>query len=62
MEYFLQVASNTIVLGSLYALLALGFNFLYSANKFFDLSYASYLILGTYSYLALSKINFWSAP
>lgn len=57
MEYFLQVASNTIVLGSLYALLALGFNFLYSANKFFDLSYASYLILGTYSYLALSKIH-----
>ncbi len=45
------------MLGSLYALLALGFNFLYSANKFFDLSYAAYLIFGAYSYLAFSKIG-----
>lgn len=57
MEYLLQVASNTLVLGSLYAILALGFNFIYRANKFFDLSYASYLLIGTYSYLALSKIH-----
>ena len=57
MEYFLQILSNTIVLGSLYALLALGFNFLYSANKFFDISYAAYLVVASYSYLALSKMN-----
>lgn len=57
MEYLLQVASNTLVLGSLYAILALGFNFIYSANKFFDLSYASYFLIGTYAYLAVSKIH-----
>lgn len=57
MEYFLQIASNTVILGSLYALLALGFNFIYSTNKFFDLSYAAYLILGAYSFFTLSKIN-----
>lgn len=58
MEYLLQIISNTFVLGSLYAILALGFNFIYSANKFFDLSYASYLLIGTYSFLAISKIHF----
>lgn len=57
MEYTLQIALTTILLGSVYALLALGFNFLYSANKFFDLSYASYLLVGTYSYFALSKTH-----
>lgn len=57
MEYFLQIASNTVILASLYALLALGFNFLYSTNKFFDLSYAAYLIIGSYSFFILSKIG-----
>ncbi len=57
MEYLLQVASNTFVLGSLYAILALGFNFIYSANKFFDLSYASYFLVGIYAYLVVSKIH-----
>ncbi len=57
MEYLLQVASNTLVLGSLYAILALGFNFIYSANKFFDLSYASYFLVGIYAYLVVSKIH-----
>ncbi len=57
MEYLLQITLNTVVLTSLYALLALGFNFLYSTNKFFDLAYASYLILGTYSFLTISKAH-----
>lgn len=57
MEYFLQIALNTVVLSSTYALLALGFNFLYSTNKFFDLSYASYLLLGDYLFLVLSKAH-----
>jgi branched-subunit amino acid ABC-type transport system permease component len=57
MEYFLQIATNTVILASLYSLLALGFNFLYSTNKFFDLSYAAYLIIGVYSYLSLSGLR-----
>jgi branched-subunit amino acid ABC-type transport system permease component len=57
MEYFLQIASNTIILASLYALLALGFNLLYSTNKFFDLSYAGYIVLGGYSYLTLIPLH-----
>ena len=55
MEYALQIALNIIVLSSLYALLALGFNFLYSSSKFFDLAYASYILIGAYTYLFLSK-------
>ena len=62
MEYFFQIASNTIILGSLYALLALGFNFLYSTNKFFDLSYAAYLALGAYAYLAIAKAHLPPPP
>lgn len=54
MEYFLQVAANTVILASLYALLALGFNILYSTNRFFDLSYAAYAIVGAYAYLTIS--------
>lgn len=57
MEYFLQIASNTVILGSLYALLALGFNFLYCTNKFFDLSYAAYLVIGAYAFFSISKTH-----
>ncbi len=57
MEYFLQIAANTVILAALYSLLALGFNFLYSVNKFFDLSYAAYLVLGSYTYFLVSKAH-----
>ena len=57
MEYFLQIASNTLILASLYALLALGFNFIYSPNKFFDLSYAAYIALGAYIYFAIARAH-----
>lgn len=55
MDYLLQIILNTVVLGAMYSLLALGFNLLYSHNKFFDLSYAAYMLIGAYSYLFLSK-------
>ena len=57
MDYILQIIASTAVLGALYALLALGFNLLYSTNKFFDLSYAAYLIIGAYAYLALATFG-----
>ncbi len=56
MDYILQIILNTVVLAAMYSLLALGFNLLYSHNKFFDLSYAAYMLIGAYSYLFLSKI------
>ena len=55
MDYLLQIILNTVVLAGIYSLLALGFNLLYSHNKFFDLSYAAYMLVGAYSYLFLSK-------
>lgn len=46
MEYLLQISINIVVLTGVYSLLALGFNLLYSHNKFFDLSYAAYMLVG----------------
>jgi len=51
-EYFLQVGVQTLVLASLYAILALGYNLLYSMNRFFDITFAAYCVLGAYGYFA----------
>ncbi len=59
MDYLLQIILNTVVLAATYSLLALGFNLLYSHNKFFDLSYAAYMLVGAYAYLFLSKTLGW---
>lgn len=57
MEYFLQIGANTLVLASLYAIIALGYNFLYSMNRFFDMTYAAYMVLGAYGYFAIHQIR-----
>lgn len=48
-----------VFLGSVYALLALGFAITYNLNKFFDISYAVYLLLGGYAYLFLNSVTIW---
>ena len=62
MEYIYQIILNTIVLASLYSLLALGFNYLYSVNKFFDITFATYLLFGAYSFFVFSKLTIVSLP
>lgn len=57
MEYFLQIGVNTLVLASLYAIIALGYNLLYSMNRFFDMTYAGYMMLGAYGYFAIHKLG-----
>ena len=57
MEYIYQIILNTVILASLYSLLALGFNLIYSTNKFFDLTYSAYLVITAYSFLTLSKFQ-----
>lgn len=56
MDYILQISINVAVLAGVYSLLALGFNLLYSHSKFFDLSYAAYMLVGAYSYLFFSSL------
>lgn len=55
MEYFLQIAVDTIVLASLYTLIGTGFSLRYSIVKYLDIGFAVYLTLGAYAYLVLSK-------
>lgn len=55
MEYFLQIAVDTIVLASLYTLIGTGFSLRYSIVKYLDIGFAVYLALGAYAYLVLSK-------
>lgn len=62
MEYFLQIGANTVVLASLYAILALGYNLLYSMNRFFDMTYAGYMVIGAYGYFAIYKIGLGILP
>lgn len=55
MEVFAQLVLNSIIAGSLYALVALGFNFIYSTTKFFNMAHGSVAIIGGYTALYLSK-------
>lgn len=57
MEYFLQIGLHTLVLASLYAIIALGYNLLYSMNRFFDMTYAAYCVLGAYGYFVIAKLG-----
>ena len=48
MEVKIQIALNALVAGSIYALITLGFNLLYSTTRFFDLSYGAIAAVGGY--------------
>ncbi|MBI2097950.1 MAG: branched-chain amino acid ABC transporter permease [Candidatus Vogelbacteria bacterium] len=56
MDIVPQLVANSVIAGALYALLALGFNFLYRTVKFFDLSYGAIAATGGYTVFALSKL------
>jgi branched-chain amino acid transport system permease protein len=56
-EYFLQIGVHTLALASLYAIIALGYNLLYSLNRFFDMTYAGYMVLGAYGYFVISQLG-----
>ena len=48
MNIFPQIITNGIISGAEYGLIALGFSFIYSTAKFFDLSYGGVVALGGY--------------
>ena len=48
-DKFLQFSINGIVIGAIYAILALGFNLVYGTVWFFDLSYGAMATVGAYS-------------
>jgi branched-chain amino acid transport system permease protein len=57
MDIFLQIGTNTLVTASIYTLLGLAFSFVYSVNRYFDMTLAAYIVLGAYTAYFLQKIG-----
>ncbi|OHB18374.1 MAG: hypothetical protein A2749_02630 [Parcubacteria group bacterium RIFCSPHIGHO2_01_FULL_45_26] len=55
MEVFVQLTLNGLIAGSLYAMLALGFNLLYGTVKFFDVAYGTVGLVAAYTILAFGR-------
>ena len=55
MDILPQLIANSIIAGSIYMLVALGFNLVFSTVKFFDLGYGVLATVGAYSVFYLSK-------
>ncbi len=56
MDIVVQIILNAVIAGAIYALLALGFNLLYSTARFFDLGYGAMTAVGGYSVFWLYKM------
>ena len=54
MALVLQTAINGIIAGSLYALIAMGFNLTFATTRFFNLAHGSMAVVGGYLFYALS--------
>jgi branched-chain amino acid transport system permease protein len=64
MEFFLQLVINGIVIGSIYALVALGFVIIYKSSSILNFAQGEFLMLGAYVCLAIfatANVPFWAA-
>lgn len=50
-----QIIANSIIAGAIYALLGIGFNFVYGVTKFFNLTHGVVAAMGGYSVFYLTK-------
>jgi branched-chain amino acid transport system permease protein len=50
-----QVLVNSLIVGSVYSLIALGFNFIYGPTKFFNLAHGAVVLIGGYIFLAVVR-------
>ncbi|HKD43682.1 MAG TPA: branched-chain amino acid ABC transporter permease [Myxococcaceae bacterium] len=55
MEFFLQLVINGVVIGSIYALVALGFVIIYKASSILNFAQGELLVLGAYICLAITS-------
>ncbi|MEA1929744.1 MAG: branched-chain amino acid ABC transporter permease [Patescibacteria group bacterium] len=62
MEIIPQLVLNSIIAGSIYAMVALGFNLIYGTARFFDLGYGALAVVGGYTVFYLSKMLGWPLP
>jgi branched-chain amino acid transport system permease protein len=56
MSTFVQIVLNTIIAGGGYVLLSLGFNLLFKATKFFDVSYGALIAISAYCMFYTNRI------
>ena len=61
MDIIPQLIANSLIAGSLYALIALGFNFIYGATRFFNLAHGVIAVVGGYTVFFLTKSLGWPA-
>src|SRR5512143_3877289 len=64
MEFFLQLVLNGLVIGSIYALVGLGFVIIYKSSSILNFAQGEFLMLGAYVCLAVfstAKVPFWAA-
>ncbi len=54
---FFQLVINSIIVGTIYALIALGFNLVYSTTKFFNLAHGVFAAIGAYVVFFLYKTS-----
>ncbi|OGG56401.1 hypothetical protein A2680_01600 [Candidatus Kaiserbacteria bacterium RIFCSPHIGHO2_01_FULL_55_37] len=55
MELAVQIGLNAVIAGAIYALVALGFNLIYSTARFFDVGYGALAVVGGYTMLYVYK-------
>lgn len=54
-----QLIINSLIVGSLYALLAMSFNFVFGATKFFNFVHGSYALMGGYAVFLFARVFGW---
>ena len=60
MDFFLQLTFNGLVVGSIYALVALGFVIIYKASGILNFAQGEFLLLG--AYVCLEVMTRWRVP
>lgn len=56
MDIFSQLVVNSVIAGSLYALIAVGFNLIYSVTKFFNLAHGVVATVGAYTVFYMTRV------
>ncbi|MBI2617914.1 branched-chain amino acid ABC transporter permease [Candidatus Kaiserbacteria bacterium] len=57
MDILPQLIANSLIAGSIYAMVALGFNLIFSTAKFFDIGYGALAAVGAYTVFYLAKVH-----
>lgn len=55
MDILPQLVLNSIIAGAIYGMVALGFNLIYGATKFFNLAHGVIAVIGAYAFLFFGK-------